>query len=513
MKLNKLIQITATLAVVFAFIGCDEEFTEIGGEIISNPTDVDLREIKVNAYSKKINSIQTNNLTNFFLGVNEHPVYGESAASIVSQLSLSAANPTFGDKVELDSVVLKLPYFSSQIESGSEGQIQYKLDSIFGEGSFKLSVYETSYLLNDLDPSTGFEQQQKYYSDQQDDVEKNIVGEPLFVDEEFTPSSDSYVSYELNEVGDNDTITNAPALRLKLPVAFFKNKIIDKQGSDVLLNNNNFKNYFRSLLIKAETNNTAGNLILFNLANNDAEISLYYTHEIEDEDDGLVRKRGSFDLKFTGGNRFNVYKGEFPDNILQEIEAQDENSGSSNLYLKSQEGSMAVIELFEDEAEFEELKQNNWLINEANLTFYINQDALGEVVEPERLMLYDLDNNSVLIDYAIDPTATESSPANSRLTYSGKIERGEDGNGQFYKIRITEHINRVLNSDADNVKLGLVITGNINNASFSAVRRIDGVERVPAASLLTPRGTVLYGDAASDEDKRLKLRIYYTDLN
>ena len=35
---------TAIMAVVFAFIGCDEEFTEVGGEIITNPSNVELRE-------------------------------------------------------------------------------------------------------------------------------------------------------------------------------------------------------------------------------------------------------------------------------------------------------------------------------------------------------------------------------------------------------------------------------------------------------------------------------------
>ncbi len=86
MKLNKLIKVTAAMVVVFVFTGCDEDYTEIGGEIINNPTDVKLREFEVNSYSEKINSIQTNNLTNYFLGVNNNPVYGESTASIVTQL-------------------------------------------------------------------------------------------------------------------------------------------------------------------------------------------------------------------------------------------------------------------------------------------------------------------------------------------------------------------------------------------------------------------------------------------
>lgn len=510
MKLNRLLQITTFLVVVFAFVGCDEDYTDIGGEIINNPTDVELREVEVNAYSRKINSIQTNNLTNYFLGVNKHPVYGESTASIVTQLTLGNADPEFGENVELDSVVLMLPYFSTEDEvNSSEGEIEYVLDSVYGEGSFKLSVYETSYFLNDLDPNAGFEERQKYYSDQQPEIEENIVGEALYVDETFQPSSESFVTYEV-ESGQNDTVVNPPALYVNLPVQYFQQKIIDKEGSDELLNNNNFRNYFRSLLIKAEENGTDGNQILFNLSDANSRITLYYSHDVE-EDDETVRERGSFSLNLSGGNKFNTYIGEFPETVLTAIENQPGENGSENLYLKAQEGSMAVIELFPDETVLDELKENDWLVNEANLTFYVDQDKLNGAVEPERVYLYDVENNALLVDYQIDASNNENNPLLSRSVFSGPLERDEDENGVSYKIRITQYIANVLSGDAENVKLGLVITGNINNPSLSAVRGVEGVDRVPASSMITPYGTVLYGDEASDDEKRLKLRIYYTD--
>ncbi|MDX1544267.1 MAG: DUF4270 domain-containing protein [Christiangramia sp.] len=511
MKLNRLFQITTILVVVFAFVGCDEDYTDIGGEIINNPTDVELREFDVNAYSRKINSIQTNNLTNYFLGVNKNPVYGESTASIVTQLSLATSDPSFGDNVVLDSVILRIPYFSTEDEtSTSEQDVEYVLDSVYGEGTFRLSIYETSYFLNDLDPNAGFEERQKYYSDQQPEVEENILGEPLYVDENFKPSSDPYVTYEVDGSGESDTIANVPALYVKLPVDYFKQKIIDKEGSDELLNNNNFKNYLRSLLIKAEPNETEGSQILFNLSDQNARITLYYTRDVEEEDE-TVQKRGSLNLNIAGANKFNTYTGEFPGSVLQAIADQSSEEGSENLYLKSQEGSMAVIDLFPDESSLEELKENNWLINEANLIFYVNQDQLNGAVEPERLFLYDIENNRILVDYQNDPTVNENLPLVSRTDFSSQLERDEDENGVFYKIRITQHIANIISEDLENVKLGLVVTGNINDPVLSAVREVEGVERVPRSSTQNPFGTVLYGDEAANEEKRLKLRIYYTD--
>lgn len=509
MKLNRLFRITTILVVVFAYIGCDEDYTDIGGEIINNPTNVELREVEVNASSKKINSIQTNNLTNYFLGVNKHPVYGESTASIVTQLRLGTEDPSFGENVVLDSVILILPYFSSEGQNSDSETREYVLDSIFGQGSFKLSIYETSYFLNDLDPNAGFEERQKYYSDQQPEIEDNILGDTLYVDESFEPSAASFVTYEIAASGANDTITHEPALYAKLPVNYFQQKIIDKEGQEELLNNNNFKNYFRSLFIKAEDDGSEGSQILFNLNDDDARISLYYSHDVQ-QDDETVRRRGRLNLNISGGNRFNTYTGEYPQNVLDAIESE-ETGGAANLYLKAQEGSMAVIDIFPDATVLEELRENNWLINEANLTLYVNQDELGNTVEPERLYLYDLENNSVLADYIVDPSFNESNPALSRTVFSAPLERGEDERGVFYKILLTRHVASILSGDIENVKLGLVVTGNINNTGLSAVRQVEDVERVPRATTQTPYGTVLFGDEAEDEEKRLKLRIYYTD--
>lgn len=504
---------TAVLAVFFAFTACDDEFTEIGGEIINNPTDVDLMEVEVNAYSSKINSIQTNNLSNLFLGVNKNPVYGESTASIVSQLSLSRTNPEFGENVELDSVVMTLPYYSSEDQNSTAEEAEFVLDSVFGGGSFNLAIYETNYFLSDYDPEQGFQERQKYYSDQQGVIEQNIIGEALYTEEDFEPSAATYTAYELTSDGDIDTLVKVPALRVKLPNEYFKEKIIAKEGSDELFNNNNFKNYFRSIFVKAEANESEGVQILFDMNNQNAKITLYYTEEDEEGE----RTRDSFSLNFastqsTSVNRFNTYQGEFPEDVLQKIEAQQEGSGGSeNLYLKSQEGSMAVINLFPDETVLEQLREEERLVNEANLIFYVDQDKLNGSIEPDRLFLYDIENNVSLVDYQNDPTANESVPRLSRTTFSAPLEKGEDENGIFYKVKITQHLANILNGDTENVDLGVVITGNINLPGLSGVRQMENVERVPSSTLLLPFGTVLHGDESADEEKRLKLRIYYTD--
>ncbi|MBQ0740967.1 DUF4270 family protein, partial [Aquimarina celericrescens] len=75
------------------------------------------------------------------------PVYGMSETKLLTQLSLTQTNPNFGSNPVIDSVVMTLPFYSRQIEED-----EYELDSVYGNGSFKLNVYQSNQFLRDLDP-------------------------------------------------------------------------------------------------------------------------------------------------------------------------------------------------------------------------------------------------------------------------------------------------------------------------------------------------------------------------
>ncbi|MBZ9729844.1 DUF4270 domain-containing protein [Salegentibacter sp. JZCK2] len=520
MNLMKMMHRTATLfVVVFAFVACDDEYSTVGGEIIENPSNLELEEVEVRAYSKKINSVQTNNLGNHLLGVNNHPIYGQSTASILSQVSLPTNNPSFGVAPELDSVVLTIPYFNTELDSDEDGNIQYALDSVYGNTPIKISVQESNYFLSDLDPSADFQDRQRYYSDQQELFEQNLIGEVIYENDNFIPSTQAIVSYEENAEGEQDTISSGPALRIKLPVDYFQQKIIDKEGSSVLSNNNNFKNYLRGMFIKAEATAEDGTMILFNLQGSDAGIELFYTTEVENTaEDGTietVRNPRNYKLNF-GSTIINTFLGDYPADVLQAIGESDEDSGAEKLFLNGGEGSMAVIELFENEEQIAAFRENEWLINEANLTFYVDQDFVRGIDEPTRLYLYNLDDNRVIADYnfALNfvQDGNENNPGTSLSSFSTPLEIDEDENGVFYKLNVTQHVTNIITNETDNVRLGLAITQNINITNNSAVRNSENVEFYPVMGVISPKGTVLHGNLA-DEEKRLKLRIFYTEIN
>jgi hypothetical protein len=526
---NTILKTTAIFIVVFSFIGCENDFDPIGSEIIGGPgfNSELYDEAEISAYTAALEAVQTNNLTFssgqstvrlHLLGFYKDAAYGAQTANVYSQLSLSNENPNFGNEPVVDSVVLSIPYFSTEGAPNDDGETAYKLDSIYGNSPIKLSIHESKFFLNTYDPATGFENAQKYYSDMQPAIENNFTGEVLFENDSFKPSSSKYVYYEENSEGEKDTVTVAPRMRLKLSNKFFQEKLLNKAGSAELSSNNSFQNFVRGLYFKAEAVGSDGTMMLLDFSGTNADITVYYTSKEadlqdldEDEDtEELIDVQDSYRLGF-GSNSMSTFQQEDP------------TMSNDNLYLKGGEGSMAVINLFpgsyennnEPSEDLKFLRENEWLINEANLIFHVNQQEVGGGREPERLYLYDLKNNIRLADYSLDNNQGQLNAwsANVNRGHLGVLERDDDGKGISYKLRITEHIRRILKEDSTNVKLGLVVSQNVNLLKNSAVRKStpSGIDRVPSSSLITPLGTVLYGPNADNEEKRLKLQIYYTE--
>src|SRR5690606_36833652 len=132
--------------------------------------------------------------------------------------------------------------FSTVIEDTGSFKI-YQLDSIFGSTPFKLSIYESHYYLRDLDPDTGFSEEQKYFSDQ-GPLFEGFFGELLHESVAFMPTSEEVT---IDDPNGNEDLKLSPRMRVALDTTFFKQKILDFEGKPELLSNNNFKNHLRGL--------------------------------------------------------------------------------------------------------------------------------------------------------------------------------------------------------------------------------------------------------------------------
>ena len=531
MKIEKFALRYTALAVVLllVFVSCDKDFASIESDIINrdNATNfnTDSQTYDVIAYTDSLGPVQTNGLPYQLLGFYDDQTFGSTTASFVTQVNSSSFDPTFGTEVEIDSVVLTIPFFSTNVGLNDDNEIEYRLDSIFPRSSddnyspIKLSIYENNYFLRDFDPNASFDTPQAYFSDKSLSTsemisEMSLEGTLIHEEASLTISDDQI---ELWDADDEVTEILGPSIRIKLDSTYWKSKIIDQEGSSVLRNSNNFRNYFRGLFFKAESVMDTGSLMALNMASPSSNITIYYKDVSEGATDASQR---TYTLTF-GPNRVNFFDNS---NVIAN---GDDDLGDQELIIKGGQGSVAGIKLFPGDNDFEtfkndfayydedgEFESSRRLINEANLIFYVKQTAiLGQ--EPNRLFLYDMDNNTPLIDYFFD--LTSSFPAISRPNHLGILQRENDdpnGDGIKYKFRITEHIKNLIQNDSTNVRLGLSVSGNVNLEETS-LQRIEQTmgnteKRVPISSIISPRGTILYGSAEPVESNRVQLEIFYT---
>ena len=410
----------------------------------------------------------------------------------------------------------------------NSGATVYDVDSLIGNinASFKIKIEELDYYLRDYDPTNNFESFQKYYSD--DLFIKNFSKETLFDDNIEIDTNEVVIFNEddpdTNDVDESTTVKERLSPRLKIPLdnAFFQDKILDKEGSVDLLSPDNFNLFFKGLIISSY--NFSDDLLMI-LDYSNSKIKINYDYDVyndngtadDNSDDSVEKENKDFEILLSG-NQLNLFN---KDNNSQEI--LDNVNNSENLskgYLKGGEGVMLELDLFTEnngENILNEIKSKGWLINEANLTVYVDQTTInsyGGLIEPARLYLYNIEDQTPLIDYFID-NSTGNKESDKKTNHDGLLEYQSDKKGLKYKIRISEHIKNIVRNDSISPKLGLVVTSSIENSQNLDLRENYSLSTIPISSAINPLGTVIYGPNPESEnfDKRLRLEIYYTEIN
>lgn len=525
---------------------CEKDFTSIDSDVINSDNAINFEtnsiEYPIVMHSKIVDPVQSNNLPSFLLGYNNHAIYGESTSSFLGQMVPDQYSPDFGDNVVLDSVVLTIPYFSRGVETSDEDDITYELDSVYGGSPIKLSIYRNNFFLRSFDPYGEFDDIQKYYSngslsDSESISQGQLEGELLFEIGDFVPSASQINLTEVDTLGDTFVSQKiAPALRFRLDTPdddYWQNLIFENENDPVLNNENNFKEFFRGLYVKVEGINSEGSMMLLNLASTNTNLTIHYTSDtpITSETDtgnvdDITSYQNDYVINFSG-----VLLNIFDNSFSIDVSSSDEVNGDENIYLKGGEGYIGMVDLFNGTVEdemgdqvdaFDHFKSFFYddisesplkLINEAYIEFYVNQD-LNLENEPDRIYLYNYEQNTSLIDYFIDQSVS-STTINAKINHLEPLQRVDDdpeGQGIKYKIRITEHLNNIILRDSTNARLGLGVINDIAATSFFSILN-EGEEVVELASgtILSHKGTILHGNQSQQEDKRPKIKIYYTE--
>ena len=539
------------LALIFMNQSCENEFSEIGTDIVGTPGfEIKKKTYPVTTYNKKITPFQSNGLAENLLGYYYDPVFGATTVNFVGQLTPASLTPNFGENTVLDSVVLTIPYNSTV---STEDDTSYELDSLYGgtkSDSIKLSIFRNNYYLRAFDPSGDLDATQNYYSNgslaQGETIgASELEGQLLYYSDNYYPKANPIGLKEVNEeTGELEvTSTIPPSLRIPLygsssentsvPDRFWEGLIFAKEEDEVLSKTSSFYEYFRGLYFKVEPTVTENkNLAQLNFSSASSNVTLYYTYDqttTVDGEENTTKVQGEYEMTFSG-NRVNIFKNEFNTSIVQTIEdTSTDAEGDDYLYLKGGEGSMAIIELFsvdengttkaEQLNEFRDVDEEGVittkrLINEAYLELFV-ETTLSNLDKPRRVYVYDIANNLPVADFFLDQT-TEATSSDSKFTHLVPLtkETGADGvEEQKYKIRLTEHLNNIVMRDSTNFKLGLVVTSNAGAANTREFLNPTDVEGVPIGAVLSPKSIVLHGNNSPDAAKSVKFNVYYTEPN
>ena len=555
---------------------CDKKFNDVGSEVLPPSSYVGKRVYyPVGVSQTLLDVVQTNNTPVVQLGERQDRLYGNTSAAIVSQLSLSALSPNFGalsaqgeiddsfdEQETVTDVWLEIPFFTNQTDADGDGLIDvydiddtdpnsdsdgdgasdsiernngtdptnpdtdgdgildgedpetvhpnpdrmlYEIDSLFGDrsASFDVEVNKLNYFLRQLDPNQNFEQGQAYTTD----FPIATYKEELLANQNIT--------LDFNEIVRDDAANLSPRLRVPLSKEAFQRLILDKEGATAFSSVSDWRDYFRAISI--ETSNFSSPLLMLLDVNNMA-IRMAYTYKGKKADTTPVEIEdvaAEFLISTAGAIRFNTLtKTTTADAALNSIVTA---SAPEQLALSGGLGSVATLKLFEDNETLEAIKGKSWLLNEANLTFYVDKEAVRayDLSLPERLYVYNANTSEPLVDFSQDAAASNTL---AKLLYGGFLLEDEDNDRQYYKVRITDHLQNIINNDAANVPLQVALTNVLPNQTLVPMAAVQNTEigSVPTGTVAAPKSAVFVGPNPSNldlADLKLRLEIFYTETN
>ena len=567
---------TLLFTLVLLIASCDKKFNDIGAEVLpTNPFVGKKAYYPVGVKHALVDVVQTNNTSPMQLGLREDKLFGNTAAAIVSQLNLSQYAPSFGalsaqseidtsfDEAEtVNGVWLEIPFFTNQTDEDGDGLIAiydiddtdpnsdsdgdgvsdideknsgtdptnpdtdgdgthdgedtetvnpnpdkrfYDIDSLFGdrEASFDIEIHKLNYFLRQLDPNQNFEQRQNYYSD----FSSSIHQDKLLADENIT--------LNFNEIVKDSADNLSPRIRVPLNKQIFQQLILDKEGDSALANSEDWRDFFRSISI--ETSNFSSPLLML-LDTKSMVIRIDYTYKSKVADSDpveIVDKTDEFLINTLGSIRFNT----LTKTTTAAAELNDIVSATlpDQIALSGGLGMVVDIELFEDNDVLEDIKGRPWLLNEANLTFHVDKQAVGVYGHtlPNRLYLYNANTLAPIIDFAQDGVAT---PSLAKIVYGGFLTNEEEVYKQYYKVRVTNYLKNIISNDSINAPLRVALTNVLPNQTEVPMAKVNAADvgKIPAGSVTTPKSVVFVGPNPSKPellDLKLQLEIFYTEIN
>ena len=303
------------LSLLLISQGCKKEISSIGLDLkdrddLLNAVFTDT--VTLTAYSVLEDTLNTTGLVAHYLGCLKDNIFGNSTASIFTQLVPSGNNVTFGESPQLDSIVLTLRYYGG----------------FYGDtlNPFTIKIYELS---EDIIADQTYYQHHSIAYDESNSL--------TYSDFHLFPKPNTKVKV--------DSLLNAH-VRIRL-----KDELGDRFLRDAkkMVNAETFKKYFKGLFIYAEPLRNEGSMVNFALNSTLSGIRLYYK-------EGGKAKQFAFFINNTDAVRFSHYEHDYKtgnNNFVNQVVNKDTLLGRDILYVQSMGGvktkiSFPYIKAFKD---------------------------------------------------------------------------------------------------------------------------------------------------------------------
>ena len=412
------------LICCIGFFSCKREPNAIGTNLIGSASNLGLvfdTTLHLNAYTVKMDSIETKNFTVFGLGKINDPDMGTTNASIVFQYNLPNNSFTWGGATSFDSLVLQLRFADLNAFYGDINQIH------------TLKVYE-------LNEDLSFDS--SYYHRRNYQYNKSEVGT-------WTGKFNLTDTSEI-KLGSN-TFYLPPHIRINLNSTYAQ-KLIQAETAGNFSSTSNFKKAFKGFIVVDETNlgSNKGGVSYIRLNSNVTALTAYYKDSL------------AADFPVIAGSEIAanaVEHSNLPANFLQQSFV---GSHRDSLAIQSLFGTKIRIDLVDL---LDSLGSKKVAINGAEILFSVLGDNAGFAL-PERLQLVASDTSGFNI-------FTKDLAFEGATYYGGSLYAGRE-----YRFNIARHIQYLLSeykSGKDLKKLtGLFLFIPVNNPFTAARVLLDG---------------------------------------
>lgn len=362
------------------------------GFFVKNDFTIDSRTVKED-------SLRTDSLRIYYMGLINDPIFGEAKANIFCQLSLNQVGQTLNSTNTLDSVILTIKLADTGYFYGNSNS------------PLSLDVFEVS---EDLGSFT------RHYSNEVIGYNPTPIGS-------FNGIPNYFDSITVRNLESTKRI--APSIRIKME-SDFANKLFNASSSD-LSSNENFKSFLKGLAIVPKNNGLApgqGGIYGIDMNHVTTDLTLYYDNT----------KQAVFSILNENSEIFCTYGAS---NVPAEITKQYNNSGNYDTGYIQGVGQAKVHLTFPDL--FDILDEGDVNINQAKLTVKVLPNTIASNF-PANEALYiaqpnpETNRNALILDYSY---------------YLAK-ETGEyNASDNSYTFIITRHLQDILlskrNYDSD----------------------------------------------------------------